>query len=181
MKGQAQPHQMQLRCVCAAAAQAHPAVGGHLHHGGRPEGNLHLLLPAHGARLALQQSSQHSSWQADMRFPHSAAPPVVLTSPLLPAEGGQAEDQSQVGVGVTGSPSASVILHAKKQCSHDASCLCEHAGHHFHWNPVVLFQGAPSFPCVPVPSEACGENIKLKACLPASVASLACLHANTGA
>ena len=54
---QAWPQQMRLKRLHVPAVQAHPAVRGDLHCGGRPEGHLHQLLPAHGAHLPLLKLS----------------------------------------------------------------------------------------------------------------------------
>ena len=121
MKGQAQPHQMQLRCVCAAAAQAHPAVGGHLHRGGRPEGHLHQLLPAHGAPLPAEALPAALVQGVRMSTFHSAAPVGVLASPLLRAEGQQACSLSSVDC-------TSLSLLRTRSCGHK-ECVPDWARH----------------------------------------------------
>ena len=77
--GQAWPQQMRLKPLHVSAVQAHPSVCGDLHRGGRPEGHLHQLLPAHGAHLSLAEPSQHSCCKLHIRQ-KCTAPAAVLAS-----------------------------------------------------------------------------------------------------
>ena len=101
-------------------------------------------------------------WRAD---------PLITHAP-------QSEIKSQIGVRVDRSPRALVVLHAETLCDHAVKGLCGPAGHYLHWNAVVLLHGAPPFPCVSLPSQACGIPQPKAYCLSQWEAQLTCQYAS---